>query len=126
MAIDEDTRATIMRLWRAEGWPVGTIARHCGVHHSTVTRVLRGSGVDRPPRRALIDDFVPFIKRQLADNADLPGQHAVQAGSGTGLSRRRGSLPPCPARAWAQTCQAARAVDPDALPARRTGASRLG
>lgn len=44
MAIDEDTRATIVRLHWAKGWWVGAIARHCGVHHSTVTRVLRGAG----------------------------------------------------------------------------------
>ena len=43
MAIDEDVRAEIVRLSRAEGWPVGTIARHLGVHHSTVTRSLRAN-----------------------------------------------------------------------------------
>ena len=44
MAIDEDTRATIVRLQRAEGWSAGALARHCGVHHSAVTGALRGAG----------------------------------------------------------------------------------
>ena len=72
MAIDEDTRATIVRLHRAEGWTVGAIARHCGVHHSTVTRTLRGAGQERRPRRALIDEFIPFIAKQFEEFPDLP------------------------------------------------------
>ncbi len=72
MAIDEETRATIVRLSRAEGWPVGTIARHLGVHHGTVTRALRAAGQERRPRPKLIDPFVPFISKQLDEAPDLP------------------------------------------------------
>ncbi len=72
MAIDEDVRAEIVRLSRAEGWPVGTIARHLGVHHSTVTRSLRAAGQERRPRPRLIDPFIPFIREQLGEAPDLP------------------------------------------------------
>ena len=72
MAIDEDTRARIVRLSRAEGWPVGTIARHLGVHHGTVTRALRASGQERRPRAKLIDPFVDFVRERLEAAPDLP------------------------------------------------------
>ena len=35
----------IVRLHFVEKWPVGTIAKQVGVHHSTVKRVLRSKGV---------------------------------------------------------------------------------
>ena len=34
MTIDHDTRATIVRLFRIEGWPVGTIARELGLNRT--------------------------------------------------------------------------------------------
>ena len=94
MAIDEETRATIVRLSRAEGWSVGTIARYCGVHHSTVTRALRGAGHFEPRRRArLIDPFVPFIEQEAREGPRSGGQHALRAGLRTGLLRRARPLP---------------------------------
>ncbi len=72
MAIDEEMRSTIVRLSRAEGWPVGTIARHLGVHHGTVTRALRAAGAERRPRAKFIDTFVPFIRKQLEEEPRLP------------------------------------------------------
>ena len=57
MAIDHDTRVTIVCLFRIEGWPVGTIARELGLHHSTVTRApgcmgrVHSSGGSDPNRR---------------------------------------------------------------------------
>ena len=38
------TEATIRRLLHAERWPIATIARHLGLHHSTVRRALLGAG----------------------------------------------------------------------------------
>jgi IS30 family transposase len=35
----------ILRLHKAERWPIGTIARQLHVHHVTVRRVLWQSGV---------------------------------------------------------------------------------
>ncbi len=74
MAIDKETRATIRRLSRADGLPVGTIARHLGIHHSTVKRALQDPGDDREPRSRprLIDPFVPLIERKLQEFPDLP------------------------------------------------------
>ena len=72
MAIDGETRARIVLLSRAEGWPVGAIARHLGVHHGTVTRALRAAGQERRPRARLIDPFLPFIRERLEEAPDLP------------------------------------------------------
>ena len=72
MAIDADTRSIIVRLSRAEAWPVGAIARHLGIHHSTVTRALAAADEPRRPRTRLIDRFIPFIKEKLDAVPDLP------------------------------------------------------
>ena len=59
--------ADVLRLFHCENWKVGTIAKHLGVHHSTVTRVLEHNGM--PPARvrrpSLIDEYIPFIKDTL-------------------------------------------------------------
>lgn len=66
--------ATIRRLFHAERWSVGTIARHLGLHHSTVRRTLRRDGVPlsaMATRRSKIDPFVPFLSETLATYPDL-------------------------------------------------------
>ena len=40
--ISDELRSKIRRLFHAEQWPVGTIARELGLHHSTVRRALLG------------------------------------------------------------------------------------
>ena len=45
MAIDKQTRAEILRLYFAEKWKIGTIARQLGVHHNTVDRIVGEAGV---------------------------------------------------------------------------------
>jgi AraC-like DNA-binding protein len=60
--------ARIERLYTAERWRVGTIARHLHVHRDTVRRVLRGRlaiapGV--PLRQSLIDAYRPFVRETL-------------------------------------------------------------
>lgn len=74
MTIPESVAAEILRLAVVEGWSVGTIARLVGVHHSTVTRVLErhAGGAKRPPRRSMIDPFVPFIREALESYPRLP------------------------------------------------------
>lgn len=69
MVVTPELRAQILRLYLAEHWRVGTIARQLRLHRDTVRRVLAISSVLRtlpsePPR--LIDPFVPFIKETLA------------------------------------------------------------
>ncbi len=51
MTIDKEIRAEILRLYYAEKWKIGTIARQLGVHHITVDRVLADAGVPRQDRR---------------------------------------------------------------------------
>lgn len=66
--IPKDLEAQIIRLHRAEKWPVGTIAKQVGVHHETVRRVLRDDGIpDRalPRRRSVADPYVDFIVATL-------------------------------------------------------------
>ena len=60
--------AEILRLYHAEHWPIGTIARQLRVHHSTVRRVLAQAGVPilQPTVRAsLIEPYRAFINQIL-------------------------------------------------------------
>jgi transposase len=66
--ISKESEAEILRLFHAEKWPIGTIATQLGLHHTTVQRVLRQTGVDAKvvaPRPSMVDPFVPFILEQL-------------------------------------------------------------
>lgn len=67
VAIHFETTAQILRLYHAEKWRCGTIARHLNVHHSTVERLLAQAGLPRiaSQRAALIDDYLPFILQTL-------------------------------------------------------------
>jgi transposase len=66
--ISPDRAAEILRLYHAEKWRVGTLARQLGVHHNTVRRVLAQAGQApglasvRPSR---VDPFVPLIQATL-------------------------------------------------------------
>jgi IS30 family transposase len=44
--ISKETEAEIVRLYHGEKWPIGTIASQLGLHHTTVQRVLRQTGID--------------------------------------------------------------------------------
>jgi transposase len=73
--IPDDLEAQILRYFYAEKWKPGTIARQLGIHHETVTRVLRDNGVDRqhlPTRDSLSDPYVPFIIATLEKYPTLP------------------------------------------------------
>ena len=67
MTIPEAVAAEIVRLAVVEGWPVGTIARHLGLHHSTVTRALERQGTQREQarRRSMVDPFEAFMQETL-------------------------------------------------------------
>jgi transposase len=72
--IAKETEAEIVRLFHGERWPIGTIAGQLGLHHTTVQRVLRQTGVDPKvvaPRRSIVDPFVPFIVEQLQKYPEL-------------------------------------------------------
>ncbi len=59
--------AEILRLYHAEKWPIGTIARQLGVHHGVVRRVLAHAGADAPraPRPSIADPYSAFIVQTL-------------------------------------------------------------
>jgi len=61
--ISPEQEAMILRLYHAEKWRVGTIARQLGLHRDVVIRVLEKAGVLEPPvqRPSMIDPYVPFI-----------------------------------------------------------------
>lgn len=65
--IGPEREAEILRLFHAEKWRVGTIASQIGIHHSTVERVLRQSGVEwrQAVRPSIADPYVPFIIQTL-------------------------------------------------------------
>lgn len=73
---DPDIEAKILRLRHAEKWPIGTIARDCGVHHSVVRRVLAekdsaSEGAVPRKRRSRIDAYLSFIVDLLRERPDL-------------------------------------------------------
>jgi transposase len=79
--IPKETEADILRLFHAEKWPVGTIARQLGVHHTTVQRVLQQTGVEIAavtPRPSMADPFLPFIVEQLEKYAGLRASRLFQ------------------------------------------------
>ena len=65
--IDREVEAQIIRLHRVERWPVGTISRQLGIHHSVVTRVISQDGATRQGTRrpSMADPYLPFIIEML-------------------------------------------------------------
>lgn len=63
-----EIETAIIRMSQVEKWPVETIAKQFGVHHSVVTRVLTHHGVPKPAqtrRPSMLDPFLPFIAETL-------------------------------------------------------------
>jgi transposase len=68
MAIAPELRAQILRLYQAERWRVGTIARQLNLHRDTVKRVLEHASVMRGEsalRPSLVDPYLPFVVETL-------------------------------------------------------------
>jgi len=74
MTISRAIAAEIVRLFSVEGWWIGTIARHLGIHHSAVRRVLKtlGKEPEKCRRRSMVDDYRPFIKETFSRYPGLP------------------------------------------------------
>jgi hypothetical protein len=75
IVVTPELRAQILRLYLAEHWRVGTIARQLRLHRDTVRRVLAISSVLRtpacePPR--LIDLYLPSLKRRWPSTRPWP------------------------------------------------------
>src|SRR5271170_1178533 len=87
--ISRAVEAEILRLYHAEGWPNGTIARQLHVHHDTVRRVLWQSGVPAVrecARTSKLDAYVPFIQETFARYPTLRASRLYQ------MVRERGYL----------------------------------
>lgn len=68
MVISADMSAKILRLYQAERWRVGTIARQLHVHRDTVKRVLAQAGepaLSSPLRPSRVDAYRDFILQTL-------------------------------------------------------------
>jgi len=68
MVTPPDIEARILRLYHAEKWRIGTIARQLHVHYSVVGRVLAQAGLPRPgppPRKSRIDPYLAFVRQTL-------------------------------------------------------------
>lgn len=66
--LDAGIVAEIRRLFYAEHWRVGTIASQLGVHPEAVRRAIHrvpGQMAKLPPRRRLIDPFLPWLTQTL-------------------------------------------------------------
>ena len=109
MVVTPELRAQILRLYLAEHWRVGTIARQLRLHRDTVRRVLAISSVLRAPAVAtprLIDQFVPFIKETLTKFPTLAASRLYvmlqERGYGGGSSHFRHMVAPMRPRPLAE------------------------
>ncbi len=86
MTTDKETRAEILRLYHAEKWKIGTIARQLGVHHGTVRRAIRDAEEPRQhkPRPSKLDPFIPFIRQTLKKYPTLPASRLYEMVCGRG------------------------------------------
>ena len=72
--------AEILRLYHAEKWRIGTIARQLGVHHSVVRRVLAQDGVSLPKRSrpTQLDPYLPLIIATWKQYPKLPASRLYE------------------------------------------------
>jgi len=94
--ISPERESEILRLFYAEKWRVGTIARQLGLHHLTVRRVLTQAGVipARAVRNSIVDPYLPFIIETLEKYPSLPASRLyemVRQRGYPGAPRRRTS-----------------------------------
>lgn len=86
--IPPDLVAEIRRLFLNEAWRPSTIARHLGIHHSTVSRALRRAGLatsqQSRQRASMLDRFVPWLREQLSRYPQLPASQLYE------MARKRG------------------------------------
>jgi transposase len=85
--IPPEKESQIRRLFHAERWTPGTIAKQLGIHHETVRRVLMNDGVPAAAfvrRASMSDPYVPFILETLERYPTLPGSRLYE------MARERG------------------------------------
>jgi transposase len=85
--ISRELEAEILRLYHAEHWPIGTLARQLGIHRDTVRRVLGQAGIAAGinyTRRSRVEPYVPFIRETLERYPTLRASRLYQ------MARERG------------------------------------
>jgi transposase len=108
--IPPEDEARIVRLYHAEKWRVGTIARQLGIHHGAVKRALEKSGALRneAPRPSLIDPYLPFLLDTLKRYPDITAARLYAMARERGYAGNRDHFrhviarvrPPTPAEAY--------------------------
>ncbi|MBK8220143.1 MAG: transposase [Candidatus Obscuribacter sp.] len=76
MGVSKEVESEILRLFYAEKWKRGTIARQLQIHHGVVDRVLTRNGISVERvriRRSLIDPYLPYIRSVLQKYPRLTG-----------------------------------------------------
>jgi transposase len=66
--ISRALEAEVLRLYHAEHWPVGTLARQLHIHHDTVRRVLGQAGIAagvKYTRSSIAEPYLAFIRETL-------------------------------------------------------------
>ncbi|MBU0639024.1 MAG: IS21 family transposase, partial [Planctomycetes bacterium] len=78
--ISPHIKAEILRLYHAEKWRIGTIARQLGVHHSVVRRVLAqdGTPVSKRSRATQLDPYLPLIVATWKQYPKLPASRLYE------------------------------------------------
>ncbi|HXH28418.1 MAG TPA: IS21 family transposase [Candidatus Polarisedimenticolia bacterium] len=79
--ISAEIRAQILRLYHAEGWRIGTLARQLGLHHSTVRRILAQEGLavaSSQRRPSMLDPYRPFLQETLQQFPTLPASRLYE------------------------------------------------
>lgn len=87
--IDEEMRARIRRLFFAEHWKVGTIARELGVHHDTVLRAIDADRfVSRGARvvPSMLDPYKSFVQQTLETHPRLRATRLLEMLESRGYS----------------------------------------
>lgn len=87
VAIHPEIEAQILRLYHAEKWRCGTIARQLSIHHETVERVLAQAGLPAnglARRASELDRYLPFILQTLEKFPNLTASRLY------GMVRERG------------------------------------
>jgi transposase len=67
--ISRELETEVLRLYHAEHWPIGTLARQLHIHRDTVRRVLGQAGIpagQKYTRPAMVEPYLAFIQETLA------------------------------------------------------------
>lgn len=85
MTLSSEEKARIAVLFHREDWKVGALAKHFGVHHSTIKRIL---GMERGPerqfRRSMLTAWTPFIEEVLSKYPEITATRIYE------MARKRG------------------------------------